>query len=146
MRATRMTTQELDKSDACFARRPQNAPLRCASHGQALLWCETRRRDLNALPDQIFPRNHHQNSPGQASSGPGSASQPENNAQILNSGVSVTGDWDVLEVQTPDDNKIQGKQVLDVLLRIEPGQLSGALLLCAANVREGIHLPQYGCC
>jgi len=29
----------------------------------------------------------------------------------LNSGISVTGDWDILEVQTPDDNKIQGQQV-----------------------------------
>ena len=66
--------------------------------------------------------------------------------RLFYSRFSVTGDWDILEVQTPDDNKIQGKQVLDILLRIEPGQLSGALLLCAASVREGIHLPQYGCC
>ncbi len=29
----------------------------------------------------------------------------------INSGISVTGDWDILEVQTPDDNKIQGQQV-----------------------------------
>jgi len=35
----------------------------------------------------------------------------------LNSEISVTGDWDILEVQTPDDNKILEQQVLDVLLR-----------------------------
>ena len=35
----------------------------------------------------------------------------------LNSKISVTGDWDILEVQTPDDNKILEQQVLDVLMR-----------------------------
>ncbi|MDO9520446.1 MAG: tRNA uracil 4-sulfurtransferase ThiI [Pseudohongiella sp.] len=35
----------------------------------------------------------------------------------LDAAVSVTGDWDILEVQTPDGNKILEQQVEDVLLR-----------------------------
>lgn len=35
----------------------------------------------------------------------------------LDAGVSVTGDWDILEVRTPENNEILAQQVLDVLLR-----------------------------
>lgn len=35
----------------------------------------------------------------------------------LDDKISVTGDWDILEVQTPNDNKILEQQVLDVLQR-----------------------------
>jgi tRNA uracil 4-sulfurtransferase len=35
----------------------------------------------------------------------------------LDSEISVTGDWDILEVQTPDDNKILDQLVLDILLQ-----------------------------
>ena len=33
----------------------------------------------------------------------------------LDSEISVTGDWDILEVQTPDGNKILDQEVLDIL-------------------------------
>lgn len=35
----------------------------------------------------------------------------------INAAVSVTGDWDILEVQTPDGDQILAQQVEDVLLR-----------------------------
>lgn len=38
----------------------------------------------------------------------------------LDSDVSVTGDWDILEVQNPHDPKILEQQVLDILL-LTPG-------------------------
>jgi hypothetical protein len=84
----------------------KNALLKCNSYGKALLWCKTRRRGFNALPDQIFPEITIKTRAVTHRLIQGLRRNLRIVLRRLNSQISVTGDWDLLEVQTPDDNKI----------------------------------------